>query len=110
MCLNKEKIRLADLPEDFTVTAHSGAFGTPDNSEEFVKRAVSENCAVLELDVSFRPSGEAVMIHDGNPAEDKGVPLRNAFAIVAGHPSVQINLDLKNISINLNYNHLNKIL
>lgn len=86
------------LPEGFTITAHSGAFNTPDNSEEFVKKAVSESCAVIELDVSFRPSLLPVIIHSDSPSENEGIPLQKAFEIIAKHPGIKMNLDLKSFS------------
>jgi len=98
MCIHKKKQASLSLPVDFTVTAHSGAFDTPDNSLEFIKKAVDENCAVLEMDVTFRPSGGAVIIHSGSPKEDEGIPLEQAFEIIAGHTSIKMNLDLKSIA------------
>lgn len=98
MFISKTKLKGLQLPEDFTITAHSGAFDTPDNSEEFVKRAVKENCSVIELDVTFRPSGRPVMIHSDSPSENEGTPLENAFAIIARHPSIKMNLDLKSLA------------
>lgn len=107
MCFRKTELDKVSLPEGFTITAHSGAFGTPDNSEEFIKKAVSENCAVLELDVSFRPSSMPVIIHCDCPEEDEGVPLKNAFEIIAQHPQMKINLDLKAFS---NLSEIDKML
>ena len=83
------------LPAGFTVTAHSGAFDTPDNSIEFVEKAIAENCDILEMDVTFRPSGLPVIIHSGAPAETEGVPLEEAFLRIAKHPALKMNLDLK---------------
>lgn len=98
MCVSEKGLKSFGLPENFTITAHSGAFDTPDNSEEFVKKVVKENLAVIELDVTFRPSGRPVMIHSDFPAEDEGVPLENAFALIALHPRLQMNLDLKSLA------------
>ncbi|MBQ7638289.1 MAG: glycerophosphodiester phosphodiesterase [Clostridia bacterium] len=100
MALFNSKTKEFVIPEGFTVTAHSGAFGTPDNSLEFIRKAVAENCAVLETDVTFRPDGRAVMIHSGSPSQNEGVPLEEAFEIIAGHPSIRLNLDLKS-TVNL---------
>ena len=81
-----------------TVTAHSGAFNTPDNSLEFVRKALAENCDILEIDVTFRPSGKPVIIHKGAPDENEGVPLEDAFRLIADHPAIRMNLDLKSIA------------
>lgn len=79
-----------------TVTAHSGAFNTPDNTIENVKKVLEEKCEIFEVDVTFRPSGTPVIIHDGNPSEDEGVLLEEVFALVAENDSsVKINLDIK---------------
>ena len=48
-----------------TITAHSGAFGTPDNSLEYVKKVLEEHCEIFEIDVTFRPDGTPVVIHSG---------------------------------------------
>lgn len=81
-----------------TITAHSGAFGTPDNSIEFVKKALAENCEIFEVDVTFRPDGTPVVIHEGHPRADQGILLRDVFALAAGHPTVRMNLDLKSVA------------
>ena len=81
-----------------TVTAHSGAFDTPDNSLVFLCTVLEKGCEILEMDVSFRPSGTPVMIHKESPAENEGVALEEAFALLAKDPEIKLNLDLKNIS------------
>lgn len=79
-----------------TVTAHSGAFNTPDNTIENVKKVLDENCEIFEVDVTFRPSGTPVIIHKSNPAENEGVLLEEVFALVAESKKiVKINLDIK---------------
>ena len=95
MTYTKKQAAGTVLPAGFTVTAHSGAFGTPDNSLAFVERVIAENCDVIEMDVSFRPDGLPVIIHSGAPKEDEGIPLAEAFARIAKHPSLRMNLDLK---------------
>ncbi len=83
------------LPEGFTVTAHSGAFDTPDNSLAFVRRAIEGPCDIIEMDVTFRPNGDPVIIHSGAPNETEGVPLGEAFSLISAHPALKMNLDLK---------------
>ena len=80
-----------------TITAHSGAFDTPDNSIEFVKKVLEEDCEIFEIDVTFRPDGTPVIIHSGSPKADEGILLRDVLALVAGHPSIRMNLDLKSV-------------
>jgi glycerophosphoryl diester phosphodiesterase len=81
-----------------TITAHSGAFGTPDNSIEYVRKVLAENCEIFEIDVTFRPDGTPVVIHDGHPRADQGILLRDVFALAAEHPTVRMNLDLKSVA------------
>ena len=81
-----------------TVTAHSGAFDTPDNSLAYIKKALAENCDILEMDVTFRPSGAPVIVHDGSPKETEGVPLEEALALIKAHPCAKMNLDLKSVA------------
>ena len=92
MCDNEKQTAAAPR---YTVTAHSGAFGTPDNSPEFVQKALAENCDILEMDVTFRPSGAPAVIHKDDPAEDEGVPLEDLLKLIARHGSIRMNLDLK---------------
>ena len=80
-----------------TVTAHAGAFGTPDNSIESVGRAIAEGAAIIEMDVSFRPDGTPVIIHKARPKAAEGVPLSDVFALIAPSPGVRMNLDLKSL-------------
>ena len=81
-----------------TVTAHSGAFGTPDNSIDYVKKVLEENCEIFEIDVSFRPDGTPVIIHDGHPKANEGILLRDVLSLTAQHPSIKMNLDLKSVA------------
>lgn len=79
------------------VTAHSGAFGTPDNSIEYVKKVIEAHCAIFEIDVTFRPDGTPVVIHSGAPGENEGVLLRDVFTLAAADPAIRMNLDLKSM-------------
>ena len=79
-----------------TVTAHSGAYNTPDNTIENVKKVIEKNCEIFEVDVTFRPSGTPVIIHSGNPSENEGVLLEDVFALVAkSNSKAKMNLDIK---------------
>lgn len=81
-----------------TVTAHSGAFDTPDNTIENINKVLEEKCQILELDVTFRKDGTPVMIHKADPDDDEGVLLRDAFALISSDANILINLDLKSLS------------
>lgn len=84
-----------NLPDDFSVTFHAGAMKTKPNSIESIKAALDYGAKVVEFDVSFRPDGTAVIIHNGKPEDDEGVLLEDALAVVATDKECKINLDIK---------------
>lgn len=82
--------------EDFTITAHTGAFNTDDNSIESVEKAIEAGADVVEVDVRQRPDGTVVMGHDIITTNNAGIELYKAFEIIA--PSkIMVNLDVKDI-------------
>lgn len=94
--INKNKVDFSgELPEGFTVTCHAGALFTSPNTLRSVRTAVEWGAQIVEFDVSFRPDGTPVIIHNSNPAESEGVLLAHALPIVAMSNSCQINLDIK---------------
>ena len=80
--------------DDFTITAHTGAYNTPMNSLESVQAAIDNNADILELDVRQRPDGTVVMHHDIVITNGEGVPIAEAFALLKGK-DIEINLDIK---------------
>lgn len=50
--------------DGFTITAHTGAFNTNQNSLEAVQAAIDHQVEVMEIDVRQRPNGILVMAHD----------------------------------------------
>ncbi len=94
--VNKTKLsHNAILPDGFTITCHAGSFGTKANSLESLQTAVDWGADIVEFDVSFRPDGTAVIIHDSAPKMNQGVLLDEALKIVAGVDKCRINLDIK---------------
>ena len=85
----------AKLSEEFTITCHAGSFGTKANSLESLQTAVDWKADIVEFDVSFRPDGTAVIIHDSAPSMNQGVLLDDALKIVASVDKCKINLDIK---------------
>jgi glycerophosphoryl diester phosphodiesterase len=84
------------LPEDFTVTAHSGCEGTPDNSMEFVRKGLEINAQVLEVDVTFRADGTPVLIHKEQADADEGLLFDEVIKYISENSdTVRLNLDLK---------------
>lgn len=57
---------------DTLITAHSGCDGTPDNSLEFVKHALSCGVDAFEIDVCCR-DGRLFMSHDTTDLECPGL-------------------------------------
>lgn len=94
--LNKSRFtHNANLPEGFTITCHAGSLGTKANTLESLQTAVDWGADIVEFDVSFRPDGTAVIIHDSAPEITQGVLLDDALKIVAGVDKCRINLDIK---------------
>ncbi len=85
----------AVLPENFTITCHAGAFHTKANSIDSIKTAIEWGADIVEFDVSFRPDGTAVIIHNSSPEITQGVLLDDALKIVASDDKCRINLDIK---------------
>ena len=84
--------------ENFTITAHTGAYNTPMNSIEFVKTAIDNNAAVVELDIRQRPDSTLVMSHDIVVTNNDGVELESALELLK-NTNIQINLDIKETKV-----------
>lgn len=84
------------LPAGFTVTAHSGCEGTPDNSMEFLKKCVEINAQVAEIDVTHRKDGTVVMIHKELAENNEGILFEDAIKYLSENTdTMKFNLDLK---------------
>ncbi len=94
----KAKKLTDSLPEGFTFTYHAGALNTKANTIESIEAALAYGAKIVEFDVSFRPDGTAVIIHDSSPKENEGVLLDDALAAVASDNKCRINLDIKSIA------------
>lgn len=84
--------------DDFTITAHTGAFDTPDNSMESLETAIQNEVAVFEIDVRMRPDGTVVMGHDLITTNTDGVELSTVFSRVK-QTNLKLNLDIKEIRV-----------
>lgn len=80
--------------DNFTITAHTGAYNTEMNSTQSVQAAIDNNAAVIELDIRQRPDHTVVMSHDIVVTNNDGVPLSEAFELLKGK-DIKINLDIK---------------
>lgn len=79
---------------DFTVTAHTGAYDTQMNTVESVQAAIDNNAQIVELDVRQRPDGTVVMSHDIVVTNNDGNEIADAFELLKGK-NIKINLDIK---------------
>ena len=86
-------MKTTQLPDGFTVTAHAGAMGTPDNSLESLEVGLA-NADVIEFDLRFTSDGTPVLSHSW-PLPKDAVPLKEAFALLAQYPDKKANVDLK---------------
>ncbi len=79
--------------EKMTVTAHTGAMGTPENSLESMRVGFA-HADIVEFDVRFTADGVPVLSHTW-PLPKDAVSLEQAFALLAQYPEKKANVDLK---------------
>lgn len=84
--------------DGFTITAHTGAFDTPDNTLTSVQAAIDNNVDVFEIDIRQRPNGTLVMGHDIITTNSDGVEVKSAFEMLKD-TGIKINLDIKEIKV-----------
>lgn len=84
--------------EDFTITAHTGAYNTPMNSIEFVQTAIDNGVRIIELDIRQRPDNTVVMSHEIVVTNNDGTPLEDALALLKD-TDIEINLDIKETKV-----------
>lgn len=82
------------LADGFTITAHSGAYDTPENSLEYIQTAIAHHAQIVEFDIRQRPDGTLIMAHDAAQTNEDGTPIAEAFALLKD-TDIQINLDVK---------------
>lgn len=92
--------------ENFTITAHTGAYNTEMNSVEFVQTAIDNNAQIVEFDIRQRPDHTVVMSHDLVVTNNDGVPIEEALVLLQG-TDIKINLDIKETRA---LNNLHKLL
>lgn len=85
---------MADLPENFTVTAHTGCEKTVDNTIESLNVACTSGADIVEFDLNFDADGNAVLSHNSPVAGC--VTLDDAFKCIAGYDKIMVNVDVKN--------------
>lgn len=80
--------------DNFTITAHSGAYGTEMNTVDSVKAAIDNGAQIVEVDIRQRPDGTVVMSHDLVVTNNDGNPFEDALALLKDS-SIMVNLDIK---------------
>ncbi len=88
--------RKLNFVDGFTITAHSGAFGTEANSLEFIKTAIDNKVDIAEIDIRQRPDGTVVMGHDIITTNNDGVEITIVFETVKAS-KLMLNLDVKDV-------------
>lgn len=80
--------------DNFTITAHTGAYNTQMNTVESVQAAIDNNAQIIELDIRQRPDQTVVMSHDIVVTNNDGTVLEDAL-ILLKDTDIMINLDIK---------------
>ncbi len=87
-----KKIRL-NLPQKFTVTAHTGCEGTKDNSLDAIRKGKEAGADIVEFDLRFDSEGKGILSHDEN--EKNSVALEEAISLVSEYEGLKVNVDCK---------------
>jgi glycerophosphoryl diester phosphodiesterase len=82
------------------VTAHAGSLGTRPNTLDSFKAALKHPVDCLETDVRFAADNEAYLSHDAlpMPLQRNVTRLKELLKLAAAHPTVRLNLDMKEYS------------
>ncbi len=91
--LNKYKNAKLDLPEGFTVTAHTGCMGTKENSLEAIETGAQSGANIIEFDLRTNKNGDLVLSHDEPTGEEK--TLGEAFECFKKFDDIKANVDIK---------------
>lgn len=86
--------RKLSFVENFTITAHTGAYNTQMNSLEFIQTAIDKGSKHIEIDIRQRTDGTLVMSHELAVTKNDGTPLEDALKLLAD-TDIMINLDIK---------------
>lgn len=84
---------MLNLPEGFTVTAHTGCEGTADNSLEAIRAGAEAGADTVEFDLRFDSDGNGILSHD--EAEGEAVSLSQALKLISSYGGLKVNVDCK---------------
>lgn len=85
------------LPAGFTVTAHNGCEGTPEDSLEAVRVGIECGADVIEVDLRFLDDGTPVLSHDETKRGKEYALFEDALDLVLATTDVQMNVDAKEL-------------
>ena len=91
--------------DGFTITAHTGAYNTPDNSMESLEKAIEHGDASFEIEVRQRPNGTIVMSNDIINTKSGGTEITAAFQRVK-KTDMHLNLDIRETRVLKNLHDL----
>ena len=91
--------------DGFTITAHTGAYNTPDNSMESLEKAIEHGDASFEIDVRQRPNGTIVMSNDIINTNSDGTEITAAFQRTK-ETDMHLNLNIKETRVLKNLHDL----
>ena len=90
--------RRTDAPFYPVITAHSGCEGTPDNSIEHIRMALSCGAEMFEIDV-HEHNGILYLTHNKQEDYSDCPTLAQCFELTAAHPTMCINCDVKTFGL-----------
>lgn len=82
-----------NLPEGFTVTAHTGCMGTKENTLEAIETGAKSGANIIEFDLRTNKNGDLVLSHDEPTGEAK--TLCEAFDFFKKFDGTRANVDIK---------------
>ncbi len=95
MKLKEYKNTELNLPDGFTITAHTGCMDTEENSLESIKKGIENGANIIEFDLYFTKDGAPVLAHD-EPVGGE-ITLNEAFAYLRMFKNVKANVDIKTV-------------
>ena len=84
---------IKNLPEGFTITAHTGCIKTKENSLESIRTGAENGADVVEFDLYFTEKGEPVLSH--NKPVGGEIALDEAFEYISKIENIKVNVDVK---------------
>lgn len=87
------KYKNVNLPDGFTVTAHTGCENSADNSLEAIRLGYVSGADIVEFDLNFNSESVPVLSHDEPKVGT--IALEEAFRAISEHDKLRVNIDVK---------------